>query len=248
VRWPLACVVPLVLASCGSAGSTSGDGRTLEVLAAASLSGAFERLATEFENTHPGVEVRINPGSSATLAQQVVEGAPADVLATADERTMRVAVDGGGVTTPERFASNEMVLVTAAGNPAGIRSVEDLEDTDYVVCVETAPCGAVAAALLERNQVGHPPRSYQADVKAVEQLVLADEVDAGLVYASDAAAEPDRLRSFPVPGSAEHRNPYLVAVTEQSDDAELAAEWVDLLTGERGQDVLRDLGFRGAGP
>ncbi len=248
MRWPLACLVPLVLASCGSAGSASGDGRTLEVLAAASLSGAFERLATEFEDTHPGVEVRINPGSSATLAQQVVEGAPADVLATADERTMQVAVDGGGVTDAERFAGNEMVLVTTTGNPAGIRSVDDLDDADYVVCVETAPCGAVAAALLERNQVSSPPRSYQPDVKAVEQLVLADEVDAGLVYASDAAAEPDRLRAFPVPGSAEHRNPYLVAVTAQSDDPELAAEWVDLLTGGRGQELLRELGFRSATP
>ncbi len=242
MRWAAACAVPLLLASCGSVGDE--DGRTLDVLAAASLGDAFERLATEFEEAHPGVEVRVNLGSSATLARQVVEGAPADVLATADERTMRVAVDGGGVTAPQRFAANEMVLVTAAAGRTGLTSVRDLERTGYVVCVETAPCGAVAAALLELNGISNPPRSFQPDVEAVAQLVLADEVDAGLVYASDAAGQPDRLRSFPVPGSTEHRNPYLVAVTEQSDDPDAAAGWVELLTGKRGQEVLRDAGFR----
>ena len=240
MRRRLGCVALLLLAACGSGGS---EERTLDVLAAASLTGAFERLEAEFEETHPAVDVRISLGSSATLAQQVVEGAPADVLATADEQTMQVAVDGGAVRGPRRFATNEMVLVTTAENPAGIRSVRDLEDTGYVACVETAPCGAVAAALLERNAITNPPRSYQPDVKAVEQLVLADEVDAGLVYASDAAGEPDRLRSIPVPGSAEHRNPYLVAVTEQSEDPELAAEWVELLTGAQGREVLRGEGF-----
>ena len=246
MRWAVACALPLLLASCGPAGDD--DERTLDVLAAASLGDAFEQLATEFEEAHPGVEVRVNLGSSATLAQQVVEGAPADVLATADERTMRVAVDGGGVTAPERFAANEMVLVTSATGRSDIRSVGDLERTGYVVCVETAPCGAVGAALLELNGISNPPRSYQPDVKAVEQLVLADEVDAGLVYASDAAAQPDRLRSIPVPGSADHRNPYLVAVAEQSDDPELAHGWVELLTGQRGQQLLRDAGFRAAPP
>ncbi|HET6563664.1 MAG TPA: molybdate ABC transporter substrate-binding protein [Marmoricola sp.] len=241
MRRPVGCVVLLLLASCGSGGS---DGqRTLDVLAAASLTGAFERLAADFEDDHPGVDVRISLGSSATLARQVVEGAPADVLATADERTMQVAADGGGVTDPVQFATNEMVLVTTAANPAGIRSIEDLEDTGYVVCVETAPCGVVAAALLERNEISNPPLSYQSDVKAVEQLVLADEVDAGLVYASDAAAHPDRLLALPVPGSAEHRNPYLVAVTEQSDDPGPADAWVELLTGDRGRAVLAEEGF-----
>ncbi len=246
MRWPVAVLAPLLLASCGSAGSE--ERTTLDVLAAASLTGVFERLEAEFEETHPGVDVRISLGSSATLAQQVLAGAPADVLATADERTMRVAVDGGGVTSPERFATNEMVLVTTTANPAGIRAVEDLQDARYVVCVETAPCGAVAATLLELNGVTHPPRSFQSDVKAVEQLVLAEEVDAGLVYASDAAAQPDRLRALPVPGSAEHRNAYLAAVTEESDDPGLAAEWIDLLTGDRGRQVLRDEGFRSAAP
>ena len=241
MRWPLGCAATLLLASCGSGGSD--EQRTLDVLAAASLSGAFERLEADFEADHPNVDVRINLGSSATLARQVLEGAPADILATADERTMQVAVDGGGVTPPEQFATNEMVLVTTVANPAGIRSFADLEDTGYVVCVETAPCGVVAAALLERNGISNPPRSYQSDVKAVEQLVLADEVDAGLVYASDAAAHPDRLLAIPVPGSAEHRNPYLVAVAEQSDDPALAADWVELLTGDRGRAVLADQGF-----
>lgn len=238
MRWLPWCGALLVLAGCGTE-----ERVTLDVLAAASLTDVFEELETTFEEGHPGVDVRVSLGSSATLAQQVVEGAPADVLATADEPTMQVAVDGGGASDPRRFATNEVVLVTTAANPAGIRSVDDLEDADYVACVETAPCGAVAAALLEDNQVANPPRSFQPDVKAVEQLVLADEVDAGLVYASDAAGRPDQLRAVPVPGAAQHRNAYLVAVAAQSEEPELAAAWVELLTGPDGRAVLRGAGF-----
>ena len=122
---PLAAALLLLpLAGCGDDGGDGGgdDGdRKLVVLAAASLTGVFEDFADDFEAAHDGVEVEFSFGSSTDLAEQAADGAPGDVLATADERSMQVAVDAdvtGG--DPVTFATNTMVLVTPPDNPAGI--------------------------------------------------------------------------------------------------------------------------------
>ncbi len=146
----LALVLPL--AACG--GHDAGGSDSITVLAAASLTGTFTELADRFEADHPGVDVKLAFDSSATLAQQAVDGAPADVLATADTATMDSAKDALA-TAPQTFATNTMVLVTPQANPAGITGFEDLENGDvtYVACVETAPCGKVAAALSADNHL-----------------------------------------------------------------------------------------------
>jgi molybdate transport system substrate-binding protein len=250
--WALALAV---LAGCATGcaaagGEASGDGgaggsRTLDVLAAASLTGTFEALADEFEDAHPEVEVRLSFGSSAALAQQLLEGAPADVLATADLATMQTAEDGGAVADPTVFATNRMVLVTSADGATPIRDIGDLEDEEvtFVTCVESAPCGAVAARLLAANDVDTPPVSLEADVRAVLAKVLSREVDAGLVYVTDAESAAADARSLPVPGSAEQLTSYAVAVTTEADDREAAEQWVSLVTGDRGRQLLDDAGF-----
>lgn len=241
--WSLAVAAAPLVAGCGSAGGGPTD--TLDVLAAASLTQAFEDLAEQFEEEHPGLQVQLVLESSTTLATQVVEGAPADVLATADEKSMQLALDAGSASDAERFATNELVLVTPRHNPAGIRSISDLDDPEvaYVACAPTAPCGAVAAELLAANEVSAEPRSLEVDVKAVLAKVVADEADAGLVYASDAWAARDQVTKHPVPGSEQQLNPYLITVVGQSDDVDLAEEWVELVLSGAGQDVLADAGF-----
>lgn len=239
-----------LMSSCGASSGGQNDGAgggtaTLDVLAAASLTEAFAALAERFEAMQSGVDVRLVLESSTTLASQVTEGAPADVLATADDRSMQLVLDADSAQRADTFATNELVLVTPAANPAGVRLLADLDDPDvsYVACVPTAPCGAVAADLLEVNDVAEEPRSLEVDVKAVLAKVVSDEVDAGLVYASDAKAAGDAVQSFPVPASEERLNRYLVAVVEQADDAGLAAAWVDLLLSDEGQQVLAKAGF-----
>lgn len=237
----------VLLAGCGSGAGGSGAGgeRTLDVLAASSLAESFQALADSFEESHPGVTVRLVLESSATLATQVTEGAPADVLATADQQTMQGAVDAGAAEDPQLFATNELVMVTPADNPGRVQSLSDLEspDVSYVACVETAPCGALAADLLARDHVDAQPRSLEVDVKAVLAKVTADEADAGLVYATDARAAGKDVQTFPVPGAEQQRNPYEIAVVDQSDDPGLAGEWVDLVTSPAGQQVLTAAGF-----
>lgn len=230
----------LLLAACGS----EDDDTTITVLAAASLTESFTTLAAEFEREHDGVEVELAFDSSATLAEQAVGGAPADVLATADTATMDSAADALAAD-PQVFATNTMVLVTPADNPAGITSYDDLAtgDVTYVVCVDTAPCGKVAATLIAATGLAAEPASLEVDVKSVLAKVTSGEADAGLVYATDAVAAGAAVQTFEVPGAAEAVTSYPLAPLDQSEEADLAQEFVDLVLAEAGQQILRDAGF-----
>lgn len=237
------------LAGCAGDGSDERGGggeAELTVLAAASLTETFTALAEEFEAVNPGVDVRLAFDSSATLAAQAVEGAPADVLATADTVTMADAAAGGAVAgEPATFATNVLTLVVPADDPAGITSLADLDQSgvDYVTCVETAPCGAAAAALLAANDVDADPASLETDVKAVLGKVVSDEADAGLVYVTDAAAAGDAVRAIQVPEVGRQVLEYPIAVLEQSREPDLAQEFVDLVLSVDGREILTDAGF-----
>lgn len=233
------------LTACG--GDSESD--TLTVLAAASLTGVFDELAQTFEAEHEGVDVQLSFGSSGTLARQAVDGAPGDVLATADEASMQVAADSDALDgDPALFATNTAVLVVPAGNPARISSAADLNDAgvDYVVCVDTAPCGKAAATLLPENGVTAEPASEEVDVKAVLAKVASGEADAGIVYVTDATAAGDAVETVELAGAEEARQTYPIAVLAQSEN-DLAQDWVDLVLSTEGQQLLADAGF-GAAP
>ncbi len=138
-----------------------------------------------------------------------------------------------------------MTLVVPAGNPAGITSFADLEnpDVDYVVCVETAPCGNVGSALLSAGAIDHEPASLEVDVKAVLAKVASGEADAGLVYVTDATAAGDQVVSIEIPDADSQVLEYPIAVLEQAGDADLAQEFVDLVLSSAGRDVLSAAGF-----
>ncbi len=237
----LALVLPL--SACGGGGG-GGDSEQLTVLAAASLTETFTDLAHRFEEDHPGVHVKLAFDSSATLAQQAVGGAPADVLATADTETMDSAKDALSAA-PQTFATNTMVLVTPKQNPAGITGFEDIEDpkVTYVACVATAPCGKVAAALFQDNHVTTKPASLEVDVKSVLAKVTSDEADAGFVYKTDAVAAGHQVESFAIPHAQDEVTTYPIAPLAQSTNARLANQFVDLVLSDTGQQVLHDAGF-----
>ncbi len=238
----VALVALAVLSGCGGdASGSNGDEVTLDVLAASSLTESFETLARDFEADNPGVTVRLSFGSSAALAQQVTEGAPADVLATADLPSMALAGDDVAGTT--EFASNDLVLVTPADDPGGVSSLDDLAGAQYVTCVESAPCGALAEQVLTDAGVTAEPVSREADVKAVLAKVTSGEVDAGFVYVTDAVAADDAVRRVDVPGAADLPARYAVATVTDASEPELAQAWVDLVLGEDGQQALAGAGF-----
>lgn len=234
--------VGLLLASTLT-GCSDDSTTTVRVLAAASLTDVFTELGEQYEADHEGVEVEFSFGSSTDLAEQAADGAPGEVLATADATAMAVAEDAGVVASPETFATNALVIVTPPDNPAGIATLEDLSGATWVRCADGAPCGRVALAVLGGAGIESEPDSLEEDVRATLDKVISGEADAGLVYASDAAAAGDDVTAIPIEGAEEHLASYLVAALDQADDRELAEDWVDLVTGAEGRAALADAGF-----
>lgn len=236
-----ALLLLLPLTGCGA---DDEDGTTLTVLAAASLTEVFGELAEQFEAEHEGVRVVLSLGSSTDLAETAADGAPGDVLATADETSMQLALDAGAALGPPRpFATNELVVVTAPGNPLDVGSLADLAGTTWVRCADDVPCGRVAADLLAGAEVTAEPASLEPDVKATLEKVVSGEADAALVYASDAQAAGAAVETVPVAGAEAALTTYYLAPLQQAGDDALAADWVDLVTSAPGQQALGAAGF-----
>lgn len=237
----LALVVPL--AACGTDdGGATGEKAELTVLGAASLTDVFDQLATPFEEEHDA-DVSFSFGSSTDLAEQVADGAPGDVLATADETSMGLAEDAGVTGDVQTFATNVLTIVVPKGNPAGVRSLDDLEGTTWVRCADEVPCGTVALAVLDDNGITAEPASLEEDVRATLDKVVTGEADAGLVYATDAVAAADDVDAIEIPGAEDEPTTYDIATLEQSEDADLAADWVAWVTSQEGRAILADAGF-----
>lgn len=236
-------LVALALAACGSDDSgADGDVPELTVLAAASLTDVFTDLGDRFEADR-GAAVTFSFGSSTDLAAQAADGAPGDVLATADTASMAIADEAGATGDVRDIATNVLVVVTQPGNPQGIASLDDLAGTSWVRCADEVPCGRVAVELLDTAGVSAEPVSLEDDVRATLDKVTSGEVDAGLVYATDAVAAGDAVTTVEVPEAAAVPTTYAVATLEQSPDGELGQAWVDLLLSDEGRRALQDAGF-----
>lgn len=235
-----AAAAALALTGCGST-QDDGGGR-LTVLAAASLTTVFDDLAPAFEEA-TGASVTFSYGSSTDLAEQAADGAPGDVLATADRTSMQVAEDAGVTGPVQVFATNVLVIVTPPGNPAGIGSLEDLAGSTWVRCADEVPCGRIALSVLQAQGVDAEPSSLEEDVRATLDKVVAGEADAALVYATDAVSAGDAVETVDIRGADEQPTSYAVTTLEQSSDADLAQQWVDLITSEEGRAALTSAGF-----
>ncbi|MFP5415374.1 MAG: molybdate ABC transporter substrate-binding protein [Actinomycetes bacterium] len=228
----------------GTAAPTALSGR-LTVLAAASLQVAFEDLATDFEDTHPGVDVVASYDGSNALVDQLVGGARADVLATADEQSMQRAVDERVMDPATRvFASNHLVLVVAHGNPKRITGLDaSLEGNKLVVCAPVVPCGRATAGVAERLGVGLAPVSEEGRVPDVLGKVVSGEADAGVVYATDAHGATGKVETVPIAGADEHPNRYPLSTVLDSPNPDAARAFVDHVLGPAGQETLATHGF-----
>lgn len=245
MRRALVALLATGLAAAACEAPSGGGSATLTVFAAASLTEPFTALERHFEDTHPGVDVLLNLDGSATLAQQVVEGAPADVFASADEATMRQVVDAGAVEgRPTTFATNTLTIAVAPGNPHGIRGLADLAggDLTVVVCAPQVPCGAAAERVGRAAGITLRPASEEQNVKSVLAKVEAGVADAGLVYVTDVAGDR-RVDSVPFPESDQAVNTYPIATLADSAEPRLAREFTELVLGEVGRRELSGAGF-----
>ncbi|MER7015546.1 molybdate ABC transporter substrate-binding protein [Saccharopolyspora sp. NPDC000359] len=230
----------VLFAGCGQAGSEQQ--RTLTVLAAASLTESFDELGARFTAEHPDVRVQFDYQGSSTLAEQIEQGRPADVFASADEENMAKVRDLVGA--PQTFATNQLTIVVPPGNPAGIGSLADLSgDHAVVVCAPQVPCGSAAQQVTRAAGVRVKPVSEENDVKSVLQKVVAGEADAGLVYVTDAKAAGEKVQVIDFPESQQAVNSYPVATVNGAPDPELAAQFVEFVRGPVGREVLAHHGF-----
>ncbi len=242
-------VLALGLSGCsssGGAGSSGGD-RQLLVLAAASLTEAFTELGATFEDSNPGSTVTFSFGGSSSLVRQALDGAPADVLATASPTTMNDAVDGAvTVGSPTVFARNSLALVVPKGNPASITGLADLANPDLrvVVCAPAVPCGAAAAQAFEAAGVSPSIDSAEQDVKAVLAKVSSGEADAGVVYVTDAASATNTVDMIELPVAARIVTDYPIVALTASANPEAAQQFIDLVTSPEGLAVLESYGFQ----
>lgn len=222
-----------------------GDGQrddAVVVFAAASLAAVFDEIVTEFEAGTPGTEVVVNVAGSSTLVAQVLDGAPVDVIATADTATMQRLVDEDLLAgTPVRFARNRPAIVVASGNPLDIRTVSDLADPDLVVltCAVEVPCGAYANEIFDAAGVVVVPDSLEANVGAVVTKIALGEADAGIAYVTDVAAADGRVDGVAIEGDVEADYPIaIVAGAAPGDES-----FVEFVLGPTGQTLLAAAGF-----
>lgn len=220
----------------------------LRVLAAASLTEAFRELGRRFEAANHGTRVDFSFGPSSGLVTQLEAGAPADVLATADQVTMEQAVRAGSVDKPAVFTCNRLALIVRQGNPRHLRSLTDLErrGVDYVVCAAPVPCGRFARQALRKAHVDADPLGSEQDAKAVVAKVVLGEADAGIAYVTDAGGAPDKVDAVPLPPGQQVVASYPIAVTTHTGARPLSDAFVAYVRSPAGQAVLAEHGFRGS--
>lgn len=250
-----AALAPLLLAGCGSSSDTATSSEatasspaltgSITVLAAASLTGSFTTLAEQFQAAHPGTTVTFSFGASSTLAQQITNGAPADVFASASAKNMTDVVGAGDAADPKTFANNTAQIAVFPASTSKITGLADLAKPDVKValCQPEVPCGALAQTVLTKAKVTVKPVTQGLDVKSVLATVSSGEVDASIVYVTDVKAAGAAVTGIPIPADVNATTAYPIATVTSSKNTDLAEAFQDYVLSPEGQGVLSEAGF-----
>ncbi len=251
----IAAALVLPLAACGgskSGGTSSssptasagGKNVTLTVLAAASLNKVFQTEATAYQKAHPGTKLRFSFAGSQDLVAQVKAGDPADVLVTADTKTMDSVKSDTG--TPTIIAKNRLTIVTAPGNPDHVKTLADLADTKLkvVLAAPSVPVGNYGAKVLAAQHVDVHPVSQESSVTAVLSKVELGEADAGIVYVTDAKGAGGKVEQVTIPDAQNAIASYPAATVDGSKNEAAAQDFVTWLSSAQAQSILRAAGFQ----
>ncbi|GAA4263169.1 molybdate ABC transporter substrate-binding protein [Dactylosporangium darangshiense] len=230
-----------------SSGTASTVKGTVTVFAAASLTESFNQIGKDFEAANPGAKVTFNYAGSSALATQINNGAPADVFASAAPANMKTVTDAGnGSGAPTTFVKNQLVIAVPKGNPKGVKGLSDLTKPGVKValCAEQVPCGAAAKKALDAAGVKLTPVTLEQDVKGALSKVKLGEVDAALVYRTDAKASAADVEGVEFPESAGAINDYPIVVLKNAPNAAGAQAFVAWVLSDKGKTVLANAGFQ----
>ena len=254
------CAVGFVFLACAPAGPRSGDSaNTLTVFAAASLAESFQALAAAFEDEHPGIKVAFNFAGSQTLRTQLEHGAEADVFASANWQHMAQVKESGLLgNVPEYFAANRLAVAVPVDSDA-VQALADLArpGVSIAIAAEEVPAGAYTRESLDLLAASDAfPGDYasavlsnvvtnETSVRGVAQKVALGEVDAGIVYETDALAAQyaGAIRTLEIPLQFNPAAQYPIAALSTTDELETALEFIKFVQGDSGQAILRDHGF-----
>ena len=229
-----------------SAGTSGGAGKAtgkVTVLAAASLQGAFEEIEKTVEKDNPGLDVTFDFQGSQDLVASLAGGDSADVLATANNSTMKTAADQKLVGSQTEFATNVLTLIVPKGNPKKITGLDSsLDGANLVICAPEVPCGEATKKLAQAQGITLKPVSEEQKVTDVRGKVESGEADAGIVYTTDAAAAKDKADKIDIPdgGVVNH---YPIAQTAKPSNPEAAQVFINAITSNSGQEILAKYGF-----
>ncbi len=222
---------------------STGDDEVI-VLAAASLTDVMAEFERRFEAANPGVDVTVSTAGTATVRVQIEQGAHADVVAFADTASMTALVEAGVVDDDSVtvFATNRLVLATPLDDPGDVDGLGDLADPERTIglCATTVPCGSLAEIVLADAGVDAAIDTAESDVRSLLTKIETGELDAGLVYATD--ADGARVRVVDA-GLAPFTTSYTVAPLRDAAGADRANEFVASMLSNDGRALLAEAGF-----
>lgn len=258
----LVTLCTLFLAACDGTSTASPASKpsitTLNVFAAASLTESFNEIATKYERAHTNFKITLNFNGSQILEQQIADGAPADIFASADMTNMQKASTAGLVDASEVFAKNKLVVIIPANNPGNISSLHDLARKGVKIDIgaSSVPAGKYSLQVLDNmarapsygpgyeNAVKANFVSQETNVKAVVEKVQLGEVDAGFVYRTDVtSAVSSKVKIIDIPDNFNVIAQYPIAVTRNSAHAGEAQAFVQYILSADGQGVLEQFHF-----
>lgn len=226
----------------------------IRVSAAISLREALTDIATRFDSKNPGETIEFNFGASGQLLTQIVNGAPVDVFVSAAEKQVKelVAAGLGDPSTRMVIAGNALVLVVPAGAESKVTSFQDLADPAIVKKLavgepRAVPAGQYAAQVLKHLKIDQAVADrivHGTNVRQVLDYVRRGEVDAGLVYATDAASAPNEVRVVATAESSWHEPiEYPAILVNASKQPDVARKFIQFLGSDEAKDILRSRGF-----
>jgi molybdate transport system substrate-binding protein len=226
--------------------STPAATGAITVFGAASLTESFTEIGAAFRTEHPDAKVTFSFDASSALVTQIDQGAPADVFASADEANMKKLTDAGGNQgEPVIFATNELQIIVAKGNPKGIETVADLAQPGltFVTAAPEVPIGKYTQQVLDSAGVSVTPASLEQNVKGIVTKVTAGEADAGIVYRTDVLAAGDKAEGVAIPADLNVIATYPIVLTKGSANASTGTAFIDFVLSEQGQKILSAHGF-----
>jgi molybdate transport system substrate-binding protein len=198
-----------------------------------------------FETENPGIDVVLNLGSSSSLREQILEGAPVDVYASANSSNMAQVIEAGAAENAIVFALNSLQIAVPEGNPAGIEGLEDFSDPSLLIglCADSVPCGEFGRQVLANAGVTPSIDTNEPDVRALLTKIEAGELDAGITYVTDVLSTGGAVAGIEIPAEINVVAEYPVAVMTAAANPEAGRAFVSLLISEGGREILESYGF-----